>query len=166
MILLTCVFVSNGCEKEENNKRPEWSKFTALKNGEKWEASAIAHIETDSKDTAIIQIANYYHDGNMSEALIIKNIPTQIGKSILFSNDDDIRPKTSYYLLSGIDVINARYKVDGSHNNFIEIQDVSISNKEMSGIFQLTFIRDHQQFRDTITFSKGSFRIKIIDSFN
>lgn len=180
LLLLTFSFTNNSCDKEENNKPEipewaEWSKITALKNGEIWAAGAIARIdERHNKDSVTIQI--YVHDqaGYLREGLTVGYVPIKVGLFTVYRMNhnytDDTKITATYTTISDDgDVVEDRFVVLESQNNYIEIKQADLTNMEMSGNLQITFIRDsldtidNPSLGDTIFFTDGVFRLKIVE---
>ncbi len=173
ILLLTFSFTNHGCEKEKNNnsKILEWSKITALKNGLKWEASAVAFKY--GQDTVIIQIHVRNQAGYLRESLIIRNLPITVGNYVIYkriSNSNQLNTNASFNTISDDgDVIEDMFDVLESQNNYIDIKKVDLTNMEMSGTLQITFIRnaldpiDNPSLGDTISFTDGVFRLKIVE---
>lgn len=178
ILILTFSFISNSCEKEENNNPEipewaEWSKITALKNGETWEADAMASIdERHNKDS--VTISGYIFNSNsyLRQALSIGCVPLKVALYNVYRRNytNDIRVSATYTTFSDDgDVVEDRFVVLESQNNFIDIKNVDLTNMEMSGTLQITFIRDsldtidNPSLADTIFFTDGVFRIKITE---
>jgi len=173
ILLLIISFTNHGCKKEENNN-PEiqdWCKITASKNGLKWEASAGAIKKR--QDTVIVQILVRNQAGYLRESLIIRNLPIAVGNYVIYKrilNSNQLNTYASYNTISDDgDVIEDMFDVLESENNYIEIKKVDLTNMEMSGTLQITFIRnaldpiDNPSLGDTIFFTDGVFRIRILN---
>lgn len=171
ILLLTFSFTNTSCEKEKNNKSEmlEWTKITALKNGLKWETSAVAI--NDKQDTVVVQIIVMKPAGYLREFLFIGNLPIAVGKYMIFKRvDNEVQFNTyaSFTTFEG-DVVEDSFVVLESEDNFIEINNVDLINMEMSGTLQITFIRDsldkidNPTLGDTISFTDGVFRMKIVE---
>ncbi|MFP4025537.1 MAG: DUF6252 family protein [Thiohalospira sp.] len=177
LILLSIFsFVSNSCEKEENNNPEipewgEWSKITALKNGEIWKASSVAIID-NNKDSVTIQANVLNSSGYWRESLKLRCVPIKEGLFTvyrrIYTNDTKISATYTTFSDDG-DVVEDRFVVLESQNNYIEIKQVDLTNMEMSGTLQITFVRDsldtvdNPSLGDTIFFTDGKFRLKIVE---
>lgn len=173
ILILIFSFINNSCEKDGNNNPeiPEWSKVTALKNGEIWEASAVAFKY--EQDTVLIQIQVRNQAGYLRESLIVRNLPIRVGNYLIYKripNSNQLNTNASFNTISDDgDVVEDRFVVLESQNNYIEIKQVDLTNMEMSGTLQITFIRDsldtidNPSLGDTIFFTDGVFRLKIVE---
>ena len=173
ILILTFSFINSSCEKDENNNPevPEWSKVTAIKNGEIWQTSSVAII-ANNKDSAIIQANVLNSFGYWRESLLLSYVPVKEGLYTIYRRNhiDDIKISAAYTTFSDDgDVVEDRFVVLESQNNFIEIKNVDLTNMEMSGTLQITFIRDtldtidNPSLADTIFFTEGVFRLKIVE---
>jgi hypothetical protein len=172
--ILIFSFINNSCKKEENKTplTPKWSKVTALKNGEMWETGAMASIDERHHKDSITIVANIYNSlGFWRESLYIGYLPIKEGTYDIFSNwgEDEKFIKATYATISDDgDVVEDRFMVFENENNYVEIESI-IDNNEINGTFRITFIRnpsdtvDNPSLPDTIRFTNGAFRLKIIE---
>jgi len=174
ILFFTFAFTNNSCEKEENSNPeiPEWSKVTALKNGEIWQTSSVAIVDNNRKDRVIIQANVLNSSGYWRESLKLRNVPIKEGLFAVYRRNytDDKEISATYTTFSDDgDVVEDRFIVLESQNNFIEIENVDLSSMEMNGNLQITIVRDsldpidNPSLADTIFFADGVFRLKIIE---
>lgn len=160
-----------GCDKDIiEDKHPEWSKVTALKNGIAWESKAVAFIEISETRTLLSIPANVHNeDGFWREGLSFGNIDLLVGKHIILGSITDTLYARYTTLMADGDVVEDRFIVCEDVENFIDIQNLDMDKMEMTGIFQVTFVRDindpvtNPSLPDTIRFTEGKFYLKIIN---
>jgi hypothetical protein len=155
ILLLACVFIGSGCQKEEESIIPKWSKITALKDGEQWEIKGYAYMDNDGS----LGIVGSDWSTSFSNMNII-NLPPEIG------NHAELIGWDFYYGHSGI---VASYNADKSADNLFEIRNIDLGNMEIDGIFKVSFIRKflspstpEERYPPLISFTTGNFRLKIM----
>jgi hypothetical protein len=111
--------------------------------------------------------------GYWREGLYFANISRKVGRQELLrripnSAIDTIFSTYTTFSDDG-DVVEDRFAVLEDEDNFIDIQHLDMDKMEMTGIFQVTFVRDSNDYitnpglPDTIRFTEGEFNLKIVD---
>ncbi|SHI93270.1 hypothetical protein SAMN05444280_10850 [Tangfeifania diversioriginum] len=158
---------------KENIERqvPEWSKVKAQKDGQYWEAEAIAYRVEIGSSYKIGEIqANIFNEyGFLRENLSTGNIDPLIGKQKIPGSRTDTLYSRYITIMADGDVTEDQFIVLEDEDNFIDIQQLDMDKMEMSGIFQVTFVRDandritNPSLPDTIRFTEGEFHLKIVN---
>jgi hypothetical protein len=166
MLLLAFIFLCSSCEKDDAS--PRWSKITAFKNGEPWEAKGIGRLVKKSGSPDIIgfraKVAT--SSGHVIESLGIINVPMEIGKHELTGDLYSEEARILFSHMAGDDAISAVYVADEEADNFIEIRNIDLKKMEITGIFKASFrlvsrVDSHREDPAEISFSDGNFRFKI-----
>lgn len=174
IFFLIALILQFGCNKEnEESQIPVWSKVTALKNLQNWETQTIALKDSIGKDSRVSILATLENEfGYLREVLGFTIINIKLGRHELFpythpTANDSI--STNYTTISDDgDVVEDRFVVLENEDNFIDIQHLDMDKMEMTGTFQVTFVRDindpitNPSLPDTIRFTKGEFNLKIV----
>lgn len=155
MLLVACVFIGSGCQKEDESIIPKWSKIIAIKDGEQWEIKGYAYMDHDGS----LGIVGRDWSTSFSNMNII-NLPPEIG------NHAEL---TGWHFTYGHSGIVASYNADKSADNVLEIKNIDLGNMEISGIFKVSFIREflspstpEESYPPIISFTNGNFRLKIM----
>jgi len=120
----------------------------------------------------VIQANVLNSSGYWRESLKLRNVPIKEGLFAVYRRNytDDKEISATYTTFSDDgDVVEDRFIVLESQNNFIEIENVDLSSMEMNGNLQITIVRDsldpidNPSLADTIFFADGVFRLKIIE---
>ncbi len=163
MLLLACFFIANGCEKED--AIPRWSKITALKNGEPWEAKGTGRLikKPGSPDRIFLSANVATSSGHVTELLVISNVPMEIGKYELKGDHSSEEPRISFFHMDGDDALRAVYVTEKEADNFIDIKNIDIKKMEITGVFKASFLLESSVRDDppAVAFADGSFRLKI-----
>ncbi|MCP4551977.1 MAG: hypothetical protein GY834_08075 [Bacteroidetes bacterium] len=172
LVFIVFFLIQFSCDKDIiEDKHPEWSKVTALKNKIAWESEAVAFIEISETKTLLSIPANVHNeDGFWREGLSFGNIDLLIGKHIILGSLTDTLYARYTTLMADGDVVEDRFIVCEDVENFIDIQTLDTIEMKLSGNFKVTFIRDindpitNPSLPDTIRFTEGSFSLKMISS--
>ncbi len=167
------------CKKEEPQPRYK-GVASAIKNGQPWSAySGAGQTSTVGSrsgscaafNTLEIGIGTYSKEGFRREDMLFNKIPTGPGTYPLQQFQPcwvDSLPGVWYTTVTDDgDVVGDVYKVVESENNFVTVAGVDQRTKEITGTFQVTlavarYPKTHPSVPDTLRFTEGSFRAKIM----
>jgi hypothetical protein len=165
MLLLTCIFIGSSCEKDDDIRK--WSKITALKNGEPWEAKGTGRLIKNAgvPDRINLRAIVATSSGHWTELLVIE-IPKETGKYELKGDPTSKEPYISFYHMEGDDALGAVYETDKEADNFIEIESINLQKMEITGIFKASFLLTwsspwQQDDPPAVSFTDGRFRLRI-----
>lgn len=170
ILVLSSTF--NRCTQKEIEEPdvPEWSKFKTLMNGEIWETGAAAFI-TNQQDRIFIQANVANAAGFLREEFRIFYLPIKVDTYTLFTTAgaEGKLPVASYNTVSDDgDVTEDRFILLQEEDNYFKINSIKSDTTEISGQFQMTFVRnpidkiDNFSLPDTIRFTNGITRLFVI----
>jgi hypothetical protein len=144
LCLLTCA-----CKKDKQQKEVSNLYLTANKDNANW-------VTTWHTFAEIGGAKNYRLIGNKGEEHLNIGVTTNSLNQYVLVSD-----KTEFYITVGQDVLVARYILDESASNTIDVTNYDMKRVIMEGNFKLTFKRvtGQDSYPTTVTFTNGKFRV-------
>jgi len=142
-----CLFAS-ACKKDKQTKQDEMY-LTATKDNAKWVTNWHTFGEVDSAKNFIIL-------GSKGEEHLRIRLTTNSLNQIIMD-----AAKTELHITIGLDAVAARYVLDNSATNTVNITNYDAKSVIMEGNFQLKFkkLSSLDGFPATVTFTDGKFKV-------
>ena len=151
----------------------EHGSINACRNGKNWEASGAGYRYMEKKDLFQLDGATYTYDGVLSEGWGINQIPLKIGKYTVFRHPTGvggfIGKTTAGFttIVSDGDVIGDTYRLDESHNNYVEVTTLDTIANKVAGCFELHFVveqpKKYEYNSEEVCFKNGTFEVDIVE---
>jgi hypothetical protein len=149
-VLMLIIFLGISCEKEESNTFPYFKVVN--KDGKRTATSTYATLSASSKKILIsgyIPDPKYYQGENLKMSFNFSDISLHDPIKSFSSNCE---------IIVGGDGIGARYSIDNTADNFIQISVIDTIAKRISGSFSVQLIQaSHYRTDSILRFDQGKF---------
>ncbi len=142
-----------------------WAK--GMKNGDEWEASAVASYHSDDSTYAGMIIDAFNANGFLRESIGFNEIPIKVGMNTIRGTAFDVYDG---FIGNGYDrwgsdgdVLTARYILDEDYNNTLEITKVDLSTETIEGVFSARYDIefDNRPYPEIVEFKNIKFSAQI-----
>lgn len=170
LALFFCISCSDDDMPIVEESSPFWGEITALKNGESWNASVYAAINTTHGTEDWLHIIVRLFDENeiLRETMALVKIPLIPNTHSVFPDiyEDDGKAGALYSIYA-VDVPLADYlPLESDSTSFITLEEYDEASGEVKGTFDITFVADWKsslvaEEPDTIRFTNGVFHTRV-----
>ncbi len=165
MRFLLVIVILTSCNKSMDDPKYPTLEASALFNGLEWKADSWTIDDPNNPESLAISVVRYDENMFQQESITFQAVPKEPGMHVINARPDIPSSSLNLWAAHG-DVPLAFYQVVSGEESYINIESISIENKEVRGTFRATYALsmlydDQATVDDTIRVTRGVFRSAI-----